>query len=315
MYKILELKEKVKAIYSGYAMYIDAVGKFLIALIGMIAINSTIGTLGVLKNPIIVVIMSLMCALLPQTLTVLFLIMSILLHIVSISMECGIILVIMFMLMYLLFFRFTSKESLVLVLVPTLFFLKIPYILPIILGLIATPVSIVSVAFGTLVYAVLSFVGQNYDAVVKTAEADGFKALAMVADGILLNPALYFSIAVFAVIIVLVYVIRRLSVDYSWIIAVCAGGLMQIVLFLVGNIVIDMSLMCTILSTLLGGIISVALAWFLQFFIHSVDYTRTEHVQFEDDEYYYYVKAVPKVSVKAPDVKVKRVRPKMAKNS
>lgn len=313
MYKILELKEKVKAIYSGYAMYIDAVGKFLIALIGMIAINSTIGTLGVLKNPIIVVIMSLMCALLPQTLTVLFLIMSILLHIVSISMECGIILVIMFMLMYLLFFRFTSKESLVLVLVPTLFFLKIPYILPIILGLIATPVSIVSVAFGTLVYAVLSFVGQNYDAVVKTAEADGFKALAMVADGILLNPALYFSIAVFAVIIVLVYVIRRLSVDYSWIIAVCAGGLMQIVLFLVGNIVIDMSLMCTILSTLLGGIISVALAWFLQFFIHSVDYTRTEHVQFEDDEYYYYVKAVPKVSVKAPDVKVKRVRPQFTK--
>ncbi len=313
MYKILELKEKVKAIYSGYAMYIDAVGKFLIALIGMIAINSTIGTLGVLKNPIIVVIMSLMCALLPQTLTVLLLMMSILLHIVSISMECGIILVIMFMLMYLLFFRFTSKESLVLVLVPTLFFLKIPYILPIILGLIATPVSIVSVAFGTLVYAVLSFVGQNYDAVVKTAEADGFKALAMVADGILLNPALYFSIAVFAVIIVLVYVIRRLSVDYSWIIAVCAGGLMQIVLFLVGNIVIDMSLMCTILSTLLGGIISVALAWFLQFFIHSVDYTRTEHVQFEDDEYYYYVKAVPKVSVKAPDVKVKRVRPQFTK--
>jgi hypothetical protein len=28
-----------------------------------------------------------------------------------------------------------------------------------------------------------------------------------------------------------------------------------------------------------------------------VDYTRIENVQFEDDDYYYYVKAVPKVTV------------------
>ena len=28
-----------------------------------------------------------------------------------------------------------------------------------------------------------------------------------------------------------------------------------------------------------------------------VDYTRIESVQFEDDDYYYYVKAVPKVTV------------------
>ena len=36
-----------------------------------------------------------------------------------------------------------------------------------------------------------------------------------------------------------------------------------------------------------------------------LDYTRTERVQFEDDEYYYYVKAVPKryVSVRAKSLK------------
>ena len=30
------------------------------------------------------------------------------------------------------------------------------------------------------------------------------------------------------------------------------------------------------------------------FFFFSVDYTCTEYVQFEDDDYYYYVKAVPR---------------------
>ena len=73
---------------------------------------------------------------------------------------------------------------------------------------------------------------------------------------------------------------------------------------------IDMSLACSVPSTILGGIVSAGIAWFLQFFIHSVDYTRTSKVQFEDDDYYYYVKAVPKVKVAAPDVRVKRVSAK-----
>ena len=39
----------------------------------------------------------------------------------------------------------------------------------------------------------------------------------------------------------------------------------------------------------------------------NVDYNRTEIVQFEDDEYYYYVKAVPKNVVAAADKKVKKI--------
>ena len=34
----------------------------------------------------------------------------------------------------------------------------------------------------------------------------------------------------------------------------------------------------------------------LEFFLFHVDYKRTERLQFEDDEYYYYVKAVPKIT-------------------
>ena len=33
----------------------------------------------------------------------------------------------------------------------------------------------------------------------------------------------------------------------------------------------------------------------LQFFLFHVDYRRTEYLEYEDDEYHYYVKAVPKV--------------------
>ena len=37
----------------------------------------------------------------------------------------------------------------------------------------------------------------------------------------------------------------------------------------------------------------------------NLDYARTERVQFEDDEYYYYVKAIPKKMVAGKEVTVK----------
>ena len=45
----------------------------------------------------------------------------------------------------------------------------------------------------------------------------------------------------------------------------------------------------------------------MKLFFFSVDYSRTENVQFEDDEYYYYVKAVPKVGVQMPEKQVKHI--------
>ncbi len=60
-------------------------------------------------------------------------------------------------------------------------------------------------------------------------------------------------------------------------------------------------------SVALGALVSVLLAFVVQFFLFAVDYSRTEFLQYEDDDYYYYVKAVPKIAVSAPDIKVQRI--------
>ena len=81
--------------------------------------------------------------------------------------------------------------------------------------------------------------------------------------------------------------------------------MLEFVVILVGNLVLknDNSVAWTVIGTL----ISLVIAFVVQFFVFSVDYSRTEHTQFEDDEYYYYVKAVPKMNVAAPEMNVKRI--------
>ena len=74
---------------------------------------------------------------------------------------------------------------------------------------------------------------------------------------------------------------------------------------LVGDLIFDINE--SLLSVILGTVLSFLLVLVLQFFVFYVDYSRTEKVQFEDDEYYYYVKAVPKVTVAKPEKKVKQI--------
>ena len=309
MHKILELREAYRLLYSKYSMYIEAVVKFVIALVALIVINSHMGAMAILKNPLVVVLISLVCAVLPKTLSAMIIMLTIVGHSFFISIEIALIILVMFIVMYLLFFRFTSKESAVLVLMPILCAIGIPYIMPIVLGLVASPVSIVSLIFGTLVYFILSFFGNDFANIVDIAKEDGFEVLSMFSEKVVKDTAIYYCIIAFAVVLVLVYILKRLSMDYSWIIAVCAGGVIQIIVFLVGNFMFDLSLFCSIVSVIVGGLLTLVIAWLLQFFLHSVDYTKAEKVQFEDDDYYYYVKAVPKIKVAAQSKK-KNVRRK-----
>ena len=105
--------------------------------------------------------------------------------------------------------------------------------------------------------------------------------------------------------IVVVYIIRRLSIDRSWTLASVIGGIIGAVILMVGSVGYETNLSNA--GIILGTIISILLSLVIEFFMHNVDYSRTEYVQFEDDEYYYYVKAIPKNSVKKETKKVKKI--------
>ena len=60
------------------------------------------------------------------------------------------------------------------------------------------------------------------------------------------------------------------------------------------------------MGMILGNIGAAAIGFVLEFLFMDLDYSRTERVQFEDDDYYYYVKAVPKKMVSGMDKSIKQ---------
>lgn len=305
MRNLLEIKEFLKRFYSKNEAFVSPVLKCLLTIFVLLGINNKLGYMTKINNIAIILIVSLLCSFLPSGFIIFFSAVFVLLHLYSLALEVALVCFCLFMVMFLLFFRFSPKDSLVVILTPLCFGLRIPYVVPLAMGLVGSPVSTVSVACGTIVYYLVHYVSLNAPSI-KTVEAGESTArLKMIIDGIINNKEMMITVAAFIFTILLVYIIRRLSVDHSWKIAIVAGSIVNVVILLLGDFMYDTNV--SVLGVLFGSVVSVILAFAIQFFVFSVDYSRTEKVQFEDDEYYYYVKAVPKMTVAAPDKTVKKI--------
>jgi hypothetical protein len=60
-------------------------------------------------------------------------------------------------------------------------------------------------------------------------------------------------------------------------------------------------------SVIIGSVISGIISYFIIFMIRPLNYAAVENVQFEDDDYYYYVRAVPKLKDLGSKVEIKHV--------
>ena len=305
MTTLLVARQYIKTFISKYEVYLKPLMKLVIALAAMMMLNGKIGYMHRLDSISIVLIIALMCSFMPMNFIIFVSALFMILHLYALSMGCAAIMLVIFLVMFLLYFRFSPKDALVVILTPMCFALKIPYVMPLAMGLLGTPASAVSVGCGVVVSFLIGHVTDNATAIMSMDSDDMATRFRFIIDSFLDNKEMLFTIAAFAVTITVVYLIRRMSVDYAWTIAIIAGALTDVVLLLVGDLMFDTNV--SFGGIIIGTIIAVLIAKVVEFFSFNLDYSRTEKVQFEDDEYYYYVKAIPKFTVSTPSRTVKRI--------
>jgi hypothetical protein len=118
------------------------------------------------------------------------------------------------------------------------------------------------------------------------------------------NKEMYLTAAVFFLVMMVVYTIRNREISYAFELSVGVGAIVNVLLMLGVGILFDIHVQ--VIRLLLQTLLSLVVAWVIQFWQRVLNYAAAEYLQFEDDEYYYYVKAVPKISVAAGEKQVKR---------
>ena len=209
---------------------------------------------------------------------------------------------IIFILTIFLYYSFGKKDSVLLILVPIFFAIKIPYVIPLVVGLMGSAVSIIPILAGVLIYFTCLFAKQNIGLLTNTQSVDIAQRYTQAINGIFSNKTLLLFLIAFALATFIVYMVHKQNIDYAWQIAIAAGTITILVSIFAGDFIFDISL--PLLEFIIGLAISVIIAYVYNFFVFSVDYSRSEYAQFEDDDYYYFVKAVPKITITAADKKV-----------
>ena len=293
---LLDLRDQAVRIFSRYEMFIVPVLKFIVILIAALMINSNVGFMSKLDNPAIAMIVALLGSFLPLNVTVIILAAVISAHMYGLSMECMVVVFSVFLLMYVIYLRFTPRDAIAIILTPICFKLHIPYVIPVSLGLLGTPMSCLSAACGVVAYYVLDFVKESSSALNSSgidvdSALSGFKG---VIDGIIKNDTMILMVIAFGVTVVIINVIKRIPMAFSWKIAYGFGALLNLLIVLIGNSAMDAD--ASAVEAIIGLFLSLIVGLVIEFFVFNVDYLSAEFTQFEDDEYYYYVKALPKIS-------------------
>lgn len=312
MLPLLELRERVKNFYQRHDTYLLPLIKFIFALIVFQIINKEIGYDGRFKSLPIVLGISLLSAFTPSAVMVLMAAVISVLHVYFISPILSIIIIMIILILYFLFVRYTPKLGYVLLAVPILFQLKTPYIIPILLGLVSTPVAMVPTSCGVIIYFLFQIIKTAVTMQINISVEDILQLYTYVIDNLINNRQMIMTIVIFSLIIMVTYFIRKMSFDYAFEISILAGGLTSILGFLISYLVLNRS--DQILSMILGTIVSTGLVFIIHFFRLTLDYSGVEHARFEDDVYYYYVKAVPKATVTVSQINVKHYNVKGVRN-
>lgn len=308
MTNILELREKLRDFYGKYEIYVVTGVKFILAFVAFWLINGNMGYMEKLDHLAVALILALLCAFLPINGSVIIGAILILLHLWSLSMEVCLVAAGLFVLMFFMYYKFAPKNGYSTILMPIMCHFKLPQMIPVSMGLLREPSAYLSMVCGIITFYYVKGVKEN---IANFAAVDGdekISQITMALELLLKNYEMFVVIVAVCITAMAVYVIRRLNINHAWRIAGLVGNIIELVILVIGYILLDNG---KEIPWIVGGIVlSVIISLILEFFLYNLDYSRVEHVQFEDDEYYYYVKAVPKVYMAEKNKKVKQITPK-----
>ena len=305
---ILEVRAHILRFLQKFQLVVEPVIKFIVAFAVFRSINNAIGHQELLMSLPAELLLSLLGTFTPSVLLVLLAAVVSLAHVYVASPLLAILVAVLMAILYCFIARFSGKYGYVVLAVPILFLLKIPYVVPLILGLVATPMAVIPAACGVMVYRMFVVISDFALADETMGIEDILEMYIDVIDRLVADKQMIITIAVFFVMILVMYLMRKLAIEYVFEISIAVGAIVCILGFLIADMVMQTEL--NIISMVFGTVGAMLIALVFQFFRLALDYTAVERVQFEDDDYYYYVKAVPKMDLAVPERNVKQISKK-----
>ena len=290
MTALLELRQKISEVYGRYEAYVRICTKCLLAFLVFYMIHSQLSGSMNPRSLAEIVVATLIAVMIPIDACSILVAIFVIVHMLMISVEAGVTAVAFFLFLLLTYFIFKPRQSVLITVMCLAGMLNLTGAAAIPIGLLCGPIAVIPAAAGTFVYGMILTLRQNSSVLEASAQRlTSMEKAAYFIKAIGSNERILLLMAALVVTIVVVYMIRKLPYSYAWAIAIAAG-----------TACVTVHLLYLSISIILGVLISSV----LHVFLFLLDGTHTEFIEYEDENYVYYVRAIPKYSVARTDKKV-----------
>ena len=299
----IKFRDKIRQLVAGHEQLLARIWHFAIALVGLLIINQQFGYMRTLNQWWIAVVIAVICAFLPIKGLTTVVMMYGLIHLASLSTDVAVTTLVLALIMLAVCGYFRAKDTYNLLTVPICYQIHLPFAISLGAGFLRSFNEIATVICGGVLSYYLKVLGDN--AALFLDSSVEMTALDLIQNYVLTDQMFYFYMAAMIVMFLVVYFLRNRDMNYAWLIATASGILAEFIIMMTGYLFTGNEEEITML--VIGNVVLVGVGLVFTFFILDLDYSRVERVQFEDDEYYYYVTAVPKIKVAQEDKEVKKI--------
>ncbi|ONI42431.1 hypothetical protein AN639_11660 [Candidatus Epulonipiscium fishelsonii] len=293
MESLLLFRQNILKKYITYERQIVTFGKFILILLALTNINISVGTINILTNIFITVLIAITLSILPNAVIVLLCMGLFSIHVLNFNIILGGVSVFIIVMVYLLYIRFYPKESIFILITMVSTPIGLVYTVPIIGGLFFRMSIILPILIGIILNAIYTEIAS----IVKLSAVEEIiqSVIEYFTKYFLTNETMISQIVILSIVFIIVYLIKVQPFDYAMYVAVITGGMINIVGYM--GAILFFHVNSDLFSIFGMSMISMLIAFCFIFMSVVLDYSKVEMVQFEDEKNYYYVKVIPKMEM------------------
>ena len=309
MVRLIGIRENIRSFYQKYDSYIRPGAKAVLSFFVLFILSRLFAYESQLNHIYIFVAISVIQAFLPLSFLYFTSTVLVAANLFSLSPEIMLIFLAVAIACRLTLLYVDGAYSVLVMLVPVLFFLKLEYFIPVLVGMIYGVGGVLPVLGGILIYYI-AVCTRDISVLLSSGSVNGTGiGLQKIIQMFAINKEMFVMMIAFCLVVFLSSVLYRMFYERAWQLTVVLGNIALAFILLVGRLVFELDY--SILRVFLSCILAIFVAAVYQFFRGAGDLSRIEKVTFEDDEYIYYVKAVPKFQLSQTVRSVTRIKPEV----
>ena len=257
------MRERLIFFYKRQEYLLRPLVRFLVSLAVLLLLRAHLGSHGpagaMLESTLLNVILALVCSMLPPGYSAAILGLVMVWDLYRLSLEATAICAALLMLCLLLYFRFAPRDSIVLLLMPVAYAVRLHYAVPVIAGLLFGPGAAVPIVFGLVFTKFVLLVEESLPALAGGGLAAGEQMITnfrSLIDGMMNDKGMIIMAAALAAAVLVVCFLRHLIMQHAWTVAISAGCVTELLILLAGDMRFGTQI--DLVSVLIGVVLAFA---------------------------------------------------------